>query len=75
MTISAVAVLPSHRRSGIGTALTAAVIALAPDKPATLSTSDSARACTSLWDSAQLASHSTGAEPYLRMVHVRFRTP
>lgn len=39
VTVSAVAVLPPSRRAGIGTALTAAVLALAPDKPATLSTS------------------------------------
>lgn len=39
VTVSAMAVLPSHRRCGIGTELTAAALRLAPNKPATLSTS------------------------------------
>ena len=39
VTVSAVAVLPASRRAGTGTALTAAVLALAPGKPATLSSS------------------------------------
>lgn len=39
VTVSAVAVLPASRRAGTGTALTTAVLGLAPDRPATLSTS------------------------------------
>lgn len=43
VTISAIAVLPSHRGRGIGTELTAAALRLAPHKPATLSTSELGR--------------------------------
>lgn len=43
VTVSAVAVLPHHRGQGIGTALTAAALRLATQKPATLSTSELGR--------------------------------